>query len=243
MLKRARTSAKNALEYENEIRKQLDEVVIEDGNSTRKLSEADKEKFFDELYEVAEKTRNAGKYTIQNEGVITITKFNKIAKRIKKEYGVDMFLVDRNNEQWSELFKRWQKEPLDGMWVDQPLNSKNYPGIKLDGPALYLFKGSTSRGIYEVTSYTVQHELFHFKMWNRLKELYPKNYLTKFHEIPDEIHETFVLSEFVKAKKYTKWSDQDILADLKAFNENFARNMKLEDFEKFDLEIYLKNLK
>ena len=191
---------------------------------------------------MAEKTRNAGKYTIQNEGVITLAKFNKIAKRIKEEYGVNMFLVDRNNEQWAELFKRWQKKPLDGMWVDQPLTSKNY-GIPLDGPALYLFRGSTSKGIYEVTSYTVQHELFHLKMWNSIKELFPKNYLTKFHEIPDEIHETFVLSEFVKVKKYTKWSDQDILSDLNAFNDNFKRNMSLADFENFDLEIYLKNLK
>lgn len=53
LLKRARSSAKNALEYEDEIRKRLDELVIEDGNSTRKLSEVDKVKFFDELYEAA----------------------------------------------------------------------------------------------------------------------------------------------------------------------------------------------
>ncbi len=54
LLKRARSSAKNALEYEDEIRKQLDEVTIEDGSTTRKLTETEKGKFFDELYEVAE---------------------------------------------------------------------------------------------------------------------------------------------------------------------------------------------
>lgn len=58
LLKRARTSAKNALEYEDEIRKQLDEVVIEDGNSTRKLTETDKTKFFEELKKVADNTIN-----------------------------------------------------------------------------------------------------------------------------------------------------------------------------------------
>jgi len=121
--------------------------LVENGQ----LSSKQADEVIEELYEVAEKTRNAGKYTIQNEGVISIANFNKIVKRIKEEYGVDMFLVDRNSEQWAELFRRWQKKPLQGMWVDQPLVSKNY-------------------------------------------------------DVPLEIHETFVLSEFVKAKKYTKWS-------------------------------------
>lgn len=53
LLKRARTSAKKALKYEKEISKQLDDIVINDGKTTRKLTEADKAKFLDELNEVA----------------------------------------------------------------------------------------------------------------------------------------------------------------------------------------------
>lgn len=53
-----RKSAKKLVKHENEIRKQLDEVVIEDGNSTRKLTETDKTKFFEELKKVADNTIN-----------------------------------------------------------------------------------------------------------------------------------------------------------------------------------------
>ena len=49
--------------------------------------------------------------------------------------------------------------------------------------------------------------------------------------------------DFVKAKKYAKWSDEDNLADLDALNKNFGTNHKLDYFEKFDLETYIKNLK
>jgi len=230
-------SATNVLEHSDDLNKHLDELV-EKGEMTP----TQKTKVLDELAEVSEKNRNTGKFTINNEGEITLKKFNKISDRVKKEYGVSMHLIDRNNETFIELFKRWQQKPLQGFWVDQKLISKNYK-IELEGPALYLFKGATAKGVYKVTSYTVQHELYHMKMWLKIKESYPKSYLKKFHEIPDEVHEAYVLSEFVKAKKFSKktiWDEGDIIDDLDAFNINFGQNKNLKYFETFDLEDYLK---
>ncbi|WP_442264918.1 hypothetical protein ACSIGC_11245 [Tenacibaculum sp. ZS6-P6] len=221
------------------------EESLDDLVKKGKLDRVDKNDIINDIITVSEKTRNIGKFTIKNEGIISIAKFNKIAKRIKKEHGVDMFLIDKNNEQWKELFKKWQKKSLDGLWVDQPLISKNY-GIPLDGPALYLFRGigvkGFDKGFFDITSYTVQHELFHMKMWLRIKELFPNNFLKIFHEIPDEIHETYVLSEFIKTRKFTKWDETDILDDLNAFNRNFKKNKTLNEFEFFDLESYLKKI-
>ncbi|OYQ49653.1 hypothetical protein CHU92_00305, partial [Flavobacterium cyanobacteriorum] len=76
LLKRARSSAKNALEYEDEIRKKLDDGTIEDGKKTRKLTEAEKGRFFDELYVVAE---------TGSEGDITKTFFHNARIALKKE--------------------------------------------------------------------------------------------------------------------------------------------------------------
>ncbi len=221
--------------------------AIDDLVKKGEIDKVTKGKIIDEIFTISEKARNVGKLTIKNEGIITIAKFNKIAKRIKKEYGVDMFLIDKNNRQWSELYKRWQKKSLDGFWVDQPLISKNY-GVPVDGPALYLFRGlgtkGFERGLFEVTSYTVQHELFHMKMWLKVKEVFPNDFLKVFHKIPDEIHEAYVLSEFVKSRKFTKWDEADILDDLDSYNKNFRtiiNQKELIDFEKFNLEEYLKN--
>jgi hypothetical protein len=198
----------------------------------------------DELVEIAEKERNVGKFVIKNEGEITALQFSKIADRIFKSYKVEMHLIDQYHKEFRELFTKWQGRPLDGMWVEQTLISKNY-GIKLRGPGIYLFKGvSYPNGIaktYKVTSYTVQHELFHLEFWIRLKQSYPKSYSQVFHSIPDEIHETFVLSQFVKSRKYTKWSETDMVADLEAFNKEFGKSMKLDDFINFDFDKYLKN--
>ncbi|MFT5818840.1 MAG: hypothetical protein ACI8ZM_000061 [Crocinitomix sp.] len=193
--------------------------------------------------EFVEKARNSGKFTIINEGVISSTKFDKIASRIKKEYDIDMFFIDRNNQKWQDLYKSCQDRPLHGFFTATYHPSKNYPGINLDGPALYLFSGNSITGPYEVTSYTVQHELYHMKMFNRLKELFPNNYVKKFYEIPDVIHESYVLSEFVKSSKFTNtWSKADIFRDLESFNLDFKKTMELAGFEGFDLETYLKNL-
>ncbi len=232
-------SATNVLEHSDELNKHLDDLVKKD-----ELDEVGKNRVLDELVEVSEKNRNTGKFTINNEGEITLKKFNKISERVKKEYGVSMHLIDRNNETFIELFKRWQQKPLQGFWVDQKLISKNYK-IELDGPALYLFKGATAKGLYKVTSYTVQHELYHMKMWIKIKEAYPNSYLKKFHKIPDKVHEAYVLSEFVKAKKFSKktvWDEGDIIDDLDAFNINFGQNKALKYFETFELEDYLKTL-
>ncbi|WP_138432562.1 hypothetical protein [Winogradskyella algicola] len=238
--------AGDVLKHEDDFIKHLDEVEVDAPNGKkRKLTLEEKDKLLDDLYKASEKTRNSGKITIKNDGVITVSKFNKIAQRIKKEYGVEMFLIDRNNEKFSNLFKAWQNKPLEGFWADQPLRTKNY-GIDVDGPALYLFKGTSTQGIYEVTSYTVQHELYHMEMWLKVKERFPNDFIRKFHQLPDEVHEAYVLSEFVKARKYTKtWDEADILNDLDAFNLNFrfGKSKKaLKDFESFDLETYLKDL-
>ena len=129
------------------------------------------------------------------------------------------------------------------MWVEQNLVSKNYD-LPLEGPGIYLFRGTAYvdkvAQVYKVTSYTVQHELFHLEMWVKLKELYSKNYSEVFHKIPDEIHETFVLSQFVKNKPYTQWDELDMVADLLAFKRNFKSAKELNDFKYFDLEKYLK---
>ena len=92
MLKRARTSAKNALEYENEIRKQLDEVVIEDGNSTRKLTETEKTKFFDEFYKMAgDNIKGKGEYGGK---ILSKSDIEKWAKELLKKYGTKLEKVD-----------------------------------------------------------------------------------------------------------------------------------------------------
>jgi len=192
--------------------KEIKEKLLKE--SVEEVVEKSKKETKEKLDEITEKARNKGKLTIKNEGEITISKFNKIAKRIKIKYDVDMFLIDRNNK------------PLHAFWTDQPLKSKNYSGIQLEGPAIYLFREQSKNAIYKITSYTIQHELFHMKMWLIIKDRFPNNFIKKFHQITDEIHEMYVISEFIKSKQFTKWNDIDIINDID--NINFKKSMKLK---------------
>ncbi|WP_276975650.1 zincin-like metallopeptidase toxin domain-containing protein [Flavobacterium filum] len=90
-----RKNAKKLVEKPEDVaklEKKLDEFVIEDGNSTRKLSEADKGKFFDELRKVAEDNiKGKGLYGGK---VLSKADIDKWTMELLKKYGTKLEKVD-----------------------------------------------------------------------------------------------------------------------------------------------------
>jgi hypothetical protein len=102
-------------------------------------------------------------FKLIDKGMLSEYQFAKIAKRIKAKTGVDMHLVDATAPKFKELYKKWKEEPVYAVFHSSKFKNGRY-GVVLDGPAIYFFRG----GDVKLTSYTVQHELFHVKLWYTL---------------------------------------------------------------------------
>jgi hypothetical protein len=91
-------------------------------------------------------------------------------------------------------------------------------------------------GVIDITTYTMQHELFHLKLWHKLEKISGK-------KIPRRIHEEYVLSEFLKSTE--KWDLADLLNDVEVYNRFFREGLPkvdLDFFKKWDLEKELKKI-
>ena len=92
-----------------------------------------------------------------------------------------------------------------------------------------------------VTAYTVQHEMFHMKLWYKMTKEFPElqPLFQKTLGIENRLfHEEYVLAEFMKNS--SKWKNIDLLNDLVEVNR--LRGLKglpkveLEYFKKWNLE-------
>jgi len=199
-IERLRKKAKNGEEV-----KQLDEVV-------------------EHLEEVAELERKLGSFVIFNKAdVLTLEDITKLAKQVKESSGIhnfDIIPVSRDNREYVSLFNAWQKGGGYGFFKPRRGAHSRYK-IELDGPKVYLFKGTTI-GNYntsikvEFTKYTVQHELFHVEMFAYIKNK-SKIHKEIFNKIPTYIHEEYVLHRLMKTNK--NWKKIDLESDLKFVNK------------------------
>lgn len=92
-----------------------------------------------------------------------------------------------------------------------------------------------------VTAYTVQHEMFHMKLWYKMTKEFPElqplfqKTLGRANEL---FHEEYVLAEFMKNPN--KWEEADLLNDLKNINKlrdmRNLPNVDLEYFKKWNLQ-------
>ncbi|ASW75174.2 hypothetical protein CJF12_13365 [Chryseobacterium piperi] len=209
-----------------------------------------KESKYDAIYRDITK-----KFFIQNVEVMSESQFYKLASKIKEAFKIDMLIVDRNNEKYSELFKLWQNNPIYAVFHEKTFINTRY-GLELEGPAVYFFKG-IARGshVVEITAYTMQHELLHLKLWHKMVIEFPE--LTNlYRKMPRVLDELNVVGEMLKqnTKKVGKWSLEDIQNDINVINdtpkwkphlkEYFGKeNVEINDFKNWDLSKYLKQVK
>ncbi|MBW7675488.1 zincin-like metallopeptidase toxin domain-containing protein [Chryseobacterium chendengshani] len=96
------------------------------------------------------------------------------------------------------------------------------------------------RGMYlrkSVTAYTVQHEMFHMKLWYKMTKEFPdlQPLFQKTLGFENRLfHEEYVLAQFMKNP--SKWKEADLLNDIAEIN----RLRELKNLNKVDLE-YFKN--
>lgn len=173
------------MKYEDEIRKQLDDVVIEDGKTTRKLTEADKGKFLDELNEVAE-LDNLAKWDdlpISGKGFLG----GKTLRRKEIKFWIDE--INRISKGKSRLIVLRKGDPI--------LNNRK-AGFDPYNGNIYVEKG--------LTEYEIFHEFKHLEEFMKLgKDDYIKG-MKRFGGSPTENalrtykREKYVFDEIIKNK-------------------------------------------
>lgn len=234
--------------------KRLGEEAIENVNKLKEQARNifSRETKYDALYRDITK-----KFFISNKGIMSERQFFKLASKIAESFKVEMILVDRNSEKFAELFAKWEKSPIYAVFHDSTFVNGRY-GIVLDGPAIYFFKGKINRNYIretiEITSYTVQHELLHVKLWHKMTIEFPE-LAQLYRKIPRVLDELNVVGEMLKqnSRKIAKWNIQDILIDIETINNEprwkpylkkyFGKeNIEIKDFENWDLSKYLKDL-
>lgn len=220
--------------------------------------------------DLIEAIRNGGKtdelfreiFKLIEKGELSAYQFNKIAKRIEADAGVKMHLIDSANREFKELYAKMEANPVYAVFHSRTFKNGRY-GIVLEGPAIYFLKSSGVGRIggIRLTSYTVQHELFHVKLWYKMvKEFGNKVGNALYDKIPNWLHEADVIGEFLKEnmRRPGKWKMDDIENDLKTFNRNLERHSdkeawgagfkqaigknsaELEDFKNWDITTFLK---
>ncbi len=211
-----------------------------------------KETEFDALYRDITK-----KFFINNKGILLDHEFFKIASKISETFKIEMILIDRNSEKFAELFAKWEKSPIYAVFHDSTFVNGRY-GIVLEGPAIYFFKGKANvnyvRETIEITSFTVQHELLHVKLWHKMVVEFPE-FAQLYRKIPRVLDELNVVGEMLKqnSRKIAKWGIKEIQNDIDIINDNpkwkpfvkkyFGKeNIEIKDLENWDLGIYLKDL-
>lgn len=135
---------------------------------------------------------------------VDVTEIPKITSKVKKLYNFksfDIVVVDRNNKEFVKLFNAWKDNPIvEGVFFRKN-NRYNRYRLNVKGPRIYLFKGDTVEGVFNIKKHTLQHEIFHVEMHGHLiKKLGIEKYNKIVDKIPTYIKEEYVVHRFLKTK-------------------------------------------
>lgn len=198
------------------------------------------------------------KLIVNSKGVLSKEEFFKIAQQIEKHFETKLHWIDRESEEFTELFKKWYDDPIFAVFHKSTFKNGRY-GMVLEGPAIYFFKGLNKLGVpVEVTAYTLQHELIHMKLWYKMVKKFPEM-AGLYKKIPTWLDEANVIGEILKqnAQKVGKWEMDDIMNDINTLNKNAKRfphwkeslqkvlgkdQLELKDFENWNLDEILKKI-
>lgn len=174
----------------------------------------------EEFFRKIEKKLN--KFT--GEEILTSNDIKQLRRLLKETFDVALEFVDQNPALRAKL-KDWAERGVAG-------------SFNMVEGKMYLRKS--------VTAYTVQHEMFHMKLWYKMTKEFPELQPLFQKTVGKEnrlFHEEYVLAQFMKNP--SKWKDIDLLNDLVEVNR--LRGLKglpkveLEYFRKWNLEQELLN--
>lgn len=204
-------SAMNLVETEEDLvnlEKQLDDAVIEEDGTVRKLTQGEKDEIIQEMKAAAgvaeEKVKNLD--IVDEAGdILDVSKLARIGERIRESTKLNNFeilVVDRNNQAFSKMFKAWQNNHniVEGVFIPKSGIYPKYGGY-VKGPKIYLFSGIHPRGGVVLKNHTLQHEIFHAEMHAKLiEQLGFEKYQKVINKIPMHIKEEYVVHRFLRAK-------------------------------------------
>lgn len=159
------------------------------------------------------------KLNLAGEEILTSNDIKKLRRLLKETFEVHLEFVDQNPKLRAKL-KDWKRRRVAG-------------SFNMVEGVMYLRKS--------VTAYTVQHEMFHMKLWYKMTKEFPElqPLFQKTLGIKNRLfHEEYILAEFMKNPN--KWNEVDLLNDLKFVNELREKkrlpNVDLEYFKNWNLE-------
>lgn len=199
----------------------LKEWVGKAGKSLKQLA-ADTKKMFTELLSKETKTdelfrmlkRRINKLT--GEEILRIKEIKLLRVQLWEKFRVRLRIVDKEPELKSKL-KAWNSR-------------RTSPAASFNDVERTMFIRS------EVSAYTVEHELYHVKLWYKMTQEFPEM-LEGYKALTKLQHEEYVLAQFMKASD--KWSIIDLERDLETINDIRSKEYNLP---KVDLD-YFKNWK
>ena len=161
------------------------------------------------------------KLNLAGEEILNSNDIKKLRRLLSEDFKVLLEFVDENPALKAKL-KDWKARRVAGSFN------------MIEGK-MYLRKS--------VTPYTVQHEMFHMKLWYKMTKEFPElqplfQKTLGRQPIKELFHEEYVLAEFMKNP--SKWKEVDLLNDLKNINDlrdlQGLNRVKLEYYKKWNLE-------
>lgn len=159
------------------------------------------------------------KFNLAGQEILSANDIKTLRRLLKETFDVNLEFVDQNPALKAKL-KDWTKRRVAG-------------SFNMVEGKMYLRKS--------VTSYTVQHEMFHMKLWYKMTKEFPElqPLFQKTLGIENRLfHEEYVLAEFMKNP--SKWREADLLNDLVEVNRlrglKGLSKVELEYFKKWNLQ-------
>lgn len=159
------------------------------------------------------------KFNLARQEILSANDIKTLRRSLKETFDVTLEFVDQNPALKAKL-KDWTSRRVAG-------------SFNMVEGVMYLRKS--------VTAYTVQHEMFHMKLWYKMTKEFPELQALFQKTLGREnrlFHEEYVLAEFMKNP--SKWDDGDLLNDLKIVNELRGKKrlpeVDLKYYKKWNLE-------
>ena len=153
------------------------------------------------------------KFNPVGEEILSANELKNLRRLLKETFDVTIKFVDQNPALRAKL-KDWTARRVAG-------------SFNMVEGVMYLRKS--------VTAYTVQHEMYHLKLWYKMTKEFPelRPLFQKTLGFENRLfHEEYVLAQFMKNP--SKWKEADLLNDLAEIN----RLRELKDLNKVDLEYF-----
>lgn len=153
------------------------------------------------------------KFNPVGEEILSANELKNLRRLLKETFDVTIQFVDQNPALRAKL-KDWTARRVAG-------------SFNMVEGVMYLRKS--------VTAYTVQHEMYHLKLWYKMTKEFPelRPLFQKTLGFENRLfHEEYVLAQFMKNP--SKWKEADLLNDLAEIN----RLRELKDLNKVDLEYF-----